>query len=356
MNSFPHLPPRASSIKAYRLKQILPLIILIIAVSALVGITVSLSVVSWFMPQVTPERSYLQSNQNQTDRLVVDPILDKTIRQSLLTIYESRAKIQATFYREDAKIGHGALLSSDGWAVMGAVPDSLYNRRFWEAVDSEGRIYQIEKFVDDSFAGLTYFKVSGEGFRVVTFPQDTIRENAPLLSIKKEKWQTTFLAGDPVRLDLPNIFGLWQTLYAFQVTPETEAGSVILDNRGQLVGFVDSDSQLIASRLIMSQISNLLAQGKVSHQGLLYRGNFVDSSIIDGAVRPLVGFYVSISPTYPSETTIGVGDVIVKIDGRPIDKFDLSYQVLSAPPEVTLTVLRQGAEIDIMVKKSEVGM
>ena len=70
--------------------------------------------------------------------------------------------------------------------------------------------------------------------------------------------------------------------------------------------------------------------------------------------RRVSGFYVSGSPTRATSSTVGSGDVIIRIQNKPVDSFTLARQILSAPERFLITVWREGEEVDIMIEKTEV--
>ena len=63
------------------------------------------------------------------------------------------------------------------------------------------------------------------------------------------------------------------------------------------------------------------------------------------------GYYVATAPTKATSSTIGVGDVIVRIQNQPVIPTALAQQIITAPTDVLFTVLRDGEEIDMTVSK-----
>ena len=66
------------------------------------------------------------------------------------------------------------------------------------------------------------------------------------------------------------------------------------------------------------------------------------------------GFYVDSSNTGVSSSTVGISDLIVRTQGVSVDAYDLSRQILLAPNQFTVTVLRDNKEVEILVEKIKV--
>jgi hypothetical protein len=353
---YPHLPPQTCSIKAHQRFQLLPWALFIVLISALSSLAVALSVINWFLPNIASDATLtFRGATNITSRVVLDPVLNRKIRQSLLTIYDTREKVNNSFYKESAYVGEAALLSSDGWAVLGEAGGPIASRRYWEAVDVQGTVYPIKKFVTDPVSGLTYFKIESEGFRVAAFYQWTGEEGGETLwSVGKDEWREIFLTEPATKPGSKEIFAIWKPQYVHGLLPLTSPGVIILSTAGELAGVVDPEGNLTPSWMIENQLSNLLAKGEIAYYGLSYQGYLVQGSLNKTELKTLAGFYITYSGTSVASSTVGVGDVIVKINNRPVEKTDLARQILLAPEEFAVTVLRDGAEIDIMVKKTKV--
>jgi len=330
--------------------------IFVVLVSALSSLAVALSVITWFLPNMVPDsRLALRNGASGGSRVVEDPILNRKIKQSMFAIYDTREKVNSNFYKESAYLGEAMILSSDGWAVVGDLGDKLLSKRYWEVVDAQGTAYKIKKFVFDTVSGLTYFKVDGEGFRVTAFYQwNGGEEDQIFWSVAHDNWQEIFLAKPALKAEAEDIFTLWQPRYVYGMALKNNPGVIILSAQGELAGFVSADGNLTPDWLIENQLSNLLSQGEIVYSGLSYQGYLVEAIESSEGVKALSGFYVTYSPDKLASSTVGVGDVIVKINNKPIDKTDLSRQVLLAPAEFFITVLRGETEDDIMVKKVKV--
>ena len=352
--SAPHLPPKSCSIKVHEQFRLLPWTVFLIIVSALTSVAVSLSVVTWFLPNVIPQVQVTPRGARAPEAIFVDPALDRQIKQSVFRVYDTRKKVDGAYYADDALLGQAAILSSDGWAVLSGKGAAL-RASFLEAVDHQGAVYPVERIIPDSLAGLTYIKVKGSGFRVMAlFPWDSVPEES-LWSVLPDGYREVFLGEAEKNEGAEDVFAISEPQYAFEFLPAVSAVSMILTTRGELAGFAGLDGRLVPSWMVGNQLPSILSASRVSYLGLPYRGRFLSSIVSETGFSPLPGFYVEQSPTKATSSTIGKKDVMVKILGKPVDKIDLARQVLTAPDPVSVTVFRDGQEYDILVPKTEVG-
>src|SRR3989338_2595921 len=262
--SAPHLPPKSCSIRAHQQLRLLPWAVFLLLVSALTSVAVSLSVVTWFLPSLIPETRVAPRGARVLQEIAVDPILDRQIKQSMLTIYDKREKVDGAFYTDAALVGRAALLSSDGWAVMHA-GSAAARASFLEAVDHQGTVYPVESIVADPLSGLAYLKVNGGGFRVMAlFSWDAAPDGA-LWSFFLDGYREAFLGEAEKNEGAEDVFAMYEPQYAFALLPGAPAGSVILTTRGELAGFAAADGQLIPSWMVGNQLPSVLSEGGVSY-------------------------------------------------------------------------------------------
>ncbi|PIT86079.1 MAG: hypothetical protein COU33_05120 [Candidatus Magasanikbacteria bacterium CG10_big_fil_rev_8_21_14_0_10_43_6] len=58
------------------------------------------------------------------------------------------------------------------------------------------------------------------------------------------------------------------------------------------------------------------------------------------------------APTQATSSTIGVGDVVLGIQGVPYDEVTSARSILFAPDTLTVQLLRAGSRVDVQVEKS----
>lgn len=350
--SAPHLPPKTCSIKTRQTMKTLPWIIGMMVISILSGLVTALAVVTWFYPQLVTNTTFYGGVREAQENVVVDATLERFVTDRVVRLYDISKKINNTYYPADAYIGDALLLSSDGWVVLYDPTGSFATPARWEAIDSQGIVSAIETIVIDPNEPFTYMKLEGEGYRVTSFYQwSNPVDEALLWAVDEGSWVPVQTDGLE-QLVLNNNVAITDRTVAYKLDRAVAPGTYLLDASGNFVGFSDEDGYLLPSWLVERQVGALLANGQIDSFALPYAGTVVASSVVDGSIEPLVGFYVFTSPTQPSSSTIGVGDLIVRIQNQPFTAETLPFVIATAPSEMQVTVMRKNSDIDIIVTKN----
>lgn len=350
MQKPPHLPPQSCSIKAHQHMQQIPFLLLNIVIASLTGLIIALFVVQTFFPfdqtqTIGPIRAVKQN------RLDVEPLFEREIGERTVHIFDTRKKIDAQYYAEDGYIGNGVMLTSDGWLALPYDGQSLASLSQWEVVDGQGISHRIEDSLIDDVSGVLYLNIEGAGYRSASlYEWRDLPEDEVFLSYDERTFRSLTIG-----VSEPTLAGtsvpMWDLLPpVIGESFESQAGLIFAQN-GQFVGFIDDEDQIIPSWMISHQLGNVLSSQNTSYTALPYRGQFIESMITDDGAEYFTGFYVAASPTTASTSTVGRGDVIVRINNEEITKKRLSEYILRASTPVTITVLRDGKEFDIVVEK-----
>jgi len=350
--SAPHLPNKTCRVDTYyRLKNV-KWILLFALLAFVAGGCAAIIMIVWFLP-ANYNSTILTSGRLDSDHNISaqpDQVFARQIKQRLLNIYDVRQKING-FYPRSAYVGQAAVLSSDGWAVAFIANFRSGAEKSYEVLDSNNNSGKIVKVVYDKTSQLVYFKINAQGLRVTTFPNwAQVNVGIDLWSVGFD-WQSRFIK-DLQELSTSRSQLIWQPQYGFALNEKVNAGDLLLNNNGDLVGVVGVNN-IINSWQVEGQIASLLTSGKIVYKGLPYQGYFVYNFSQDSAPGSS-GFYVEKSPTRVTSSTLGAGDIILEINGQVADKHNLAEQLWLAPESVPLKVWRKGVVVQMEVKKQQI--
>ncbi len=351
MNESPHLPPKTCHVSWYSRVQSLPGFFIILVIAVIAGASAALIATSWMLPSFLPEESVRVYNKDVLkDKQIVDPFIVRHANERTIKIFDKRRKVGQTFYSDDALILETSLLSSDGWAV-GAYPSYLSGEEWsWEAVDSEGNVYDIEKKIFDRTTGLLYIKYEGSGFRIFSFFQwDNFPDHLFVWGLKNKSVAQTFLR-DIKKTTTNRIYSI-SGQHFFYNTESFVSGATVLDEQGALVGFVGKNGKIIPSFWIENHLPAILSGSSINLKGLPVTGSYIDVGLQDKENQrtgDISGFYVS----HRGSTPLRTGDVIISINDKNIHSVFTPYHILDAPDDFSLSVLRGGKEIELSVDKT----
>jgi hypothetical protein len=356
--SAPHLPPKSCNIKTHTRLLALPTVLLLIGLSLLSGTTAAIMTVTWIIPPYEPNQFVITNSGRSTNLSSLDPVILNQTRQRALDVYDTSKNVSKDVYSAGAFLGHAMILSSDGWSVA-SFPYHLGKEKTWVALDYQGVPHHVERVVVDSVTGLSYIKFSGEGFRIAPFAGfDALSPGTNVWSIEdseaalREDNIRLVSLTPPARSTDTAIFTIGQPEYLFGFMPSVGSGNIVLNDRGELIGFASANNQLIPGWLLQGALSSLLSSGKVNYSGLALDGVMVGGYNVGGNVRVASGFYVSRVRGTALTALLKKGDIILRINGSAVEPEFLSRDILLGSDTLTLTVWRGGAEEDLVVKKT----
>ncbi len=352
----PHLPARACRVDTYYRLRSLKWTLFLIFVAFVSGTSAALSVVAWLAPTFIQSDSFYPTTR-ETHLLATnkpDQSFQHQVGQKILRVYDKNKKINKNFYNQDSLIFSAGILSSDGWAVAYYPSYKVGLEKNWEAVDSQGLYYSVEKTVYDSVAELLYLKVDGQGFRLNSFADwSDLSIGNSYWAFGRDDWQEILLA-DLIFANTNKAYLIWRPQYFYSVWQDLASGTLLFDGKGALVGVVDKDKLLRPAWLMEGRVNSLLELGQISYYGLSWRGYMVAGVELDNKWKKLSGFYVTEADSFVTTSTVGVGDVILKINGLLVDEKFLAAQLYSAPDVFNVSIWRAGEEMDIEVTKAKV--
>ncbi len=345
----PHLPPKACRIDTYYRLQNIRWILLFALLAFIAGVSSALITTTWVLPQYETV-SILDYNNHTISYNRPDPFLVKQSEQRLYTIYDKRKKTAEKIYSTESFITQAAIISSDGWAAT-FVPDYFSGwEKNWEIVDYQNNTFSVKKVIYDDFSGVLYFKIETQGARVMSFPDwKNLQVGSFVWSISSEGWKDTYIKeNDKIKTD--KSFYVWNDQYKYYLSGSNVPGSMLLDEHGNFLGFLDSDGYVISGWLVEKQTNNLLSQGVLSYEGVNLKGHIVKIAKENGV--NLSGFYLD----YSEVTSLEVGDVILKVNGQNVEADNISQLVWLAPNEFEVVVLRDMGEMNFTVNKEKISL
>lgn len=355
-NTPPHLPPKSCNLQVHRTRKTLPALLFFVLVSALTSVALTLTTVVWFVPTFTPEQMVTKIQKNKQEQKVELDIgvLNKT-RQLVWNIYDKRQKIDNKYYRSSTEVLQAVMFSSDGWAVVYDADYKKGEEKNWEGVDYQGTIYKIEKVFVDPVSKLNYVKFAGEGFPFVSFVNwKDLGEGDVVWEVSLSDYKQQVLEK---QINVSNIqtYSIWQQQYFYHLPNVIDGGSLIINEKGDLVGIVNENGNIIESWMVENQYSSVLKDGVPNYTAVAWKGYMVyGHTREEDYTKRISGFYIASSPTFITSSSVGQGDLIIRIQDRQVKASTLAREILLAPEKFNVTVLRNNVEIDIMVKKASV--
>ncbi len=352
----PHLPARACRVDTHYRLQSLKWTIFLIFVAFVSGTAAALSTVAWIAPVFIQSDSYYTAvhdakslNTNQPEQ-----VFQHQVNQKVIRIYDQSKKVDQAFYDKNSLLFSTAVLSSDGWAVAYYPGYVSGLEKKWEAVDSQGLYYSVEKVVQDPVSNLLYLKIKGAGFRINSFSDwSELGAGHNYWAISRSGWREVSL-DDLVITDAGKDYAIWRPHNFHSLWQDTEEGTLLYNSQGAFVGIVDAKNLLRPAWLVEGRINYLLDNNQITYFGLPWRGYMVDGVEFEGKWKKMTGFYVTEVGSTAVSSTIKHGDVIFKINNSLVDEDFLAAQLYSIPDPIIVSVWRGGEEIEIEVIKMKV--
>lgn len=341
----PHLP---SKNKSSRVSEGRPVswIVSVLVIAVLASVTTTIVVVAWLAPLLASGdfTVRLPGQRNLAETPTLDENVLRSVTERFVTVYDGTQKIGGQFYPDSAVVGRAALLTLDGWAVMPFVNYKNGTANSWEAIDSRGFRYPVIASTYDPLARLVYIRLEGDSFPVMTLA--SIRDDSERvfgvtsLGVGFAHLRKESTSGAPQSVSVP--FVVEKTDVAFG--PRTP----LVTEGGALVGFARTDGTVTPVWFVARQLDVVLGEGRVAYRGFPWDGYLVRSAVRETGENPVIGFYVSKSATRATANTVGAGDIVVAIDGRPIDPATLTETLLqNRATELTFDIIRNGKPITL---------
>lgn len=347
----PHLPTNPMTDAQKEQWKRLKWFFAVLGFSLFVSIVATIVVTSWVLPeQVTPQTNIYTLEKPVSVEETTAPLSQLVLSQSqqrMVSVYNRQGKV-GEYYRDDAYIGNALLLSAGGWAVMFA--DTTVPSSGWELEDFQGNRYRVAAVVNDPYIeGLQYIQISGDNFRGDSqFADWEMLEEGTILAAIGSDMRAVPVAISNVLANTPagSQYRLTDIRQQYDLVGDTTAGDIILSDNGAFIGFTNADAQLLPGWYVETQLSALLATGKVDNSNISNQGFFVRQ-----AVGNHPGFYVASGARTGNSSTLAVGDVVVKVDNQFLDELDVAEHVILSNDSVVLSVIRDEETQTLQISK-----
>ncbi|MCX6782355.1 MAG: S1C family serine protease [Candidatus Magasanikbacteria bacterium] len=351
----PHLPNPVCDIKQHDRWLRVKLIITVAVFGLLAGITGASMALGWIWPGYGGGDTWIVSqNRSTASRGNLDEVIYKESAEKIYSVYRDMSHADSLVYlSEDNKIGEAAAISSDGWMVM-YVPKNTSVAGFakWRVLGSDGATYEVAKTIFDPYVRLVYFKVS--------VPSGNDETKSTVTQFKVASFLEVVSAYDDIYVRENNDWRFSQTLskqpqtfgsirldsainYSFPVNSNFQAGTVAINNRGRVAGFVMENNMLLPSMAVIRIMPGVLSRQVIEYPSFGAVGWFsVDQPVIYNNAR-IEGF--AVDRVWSKKSQLRRGDVITEINGQIVSDENLWYTI--GDSKATLTVWRAGKIFDL---------
>ncbi len=354
----PHLPNPICNIKQHDSWLRIKLIITVAIFGLLAGITGASMALGWIWPGYGGGDTWIVSQIRSTaDRDNLEEVIYKESAEKIYSVYRDISRVDTlTYLSAENKIGEAAAISSDGWMVMYApktVVVSGYGK--WLLIGSDGSTYNVQKVLFDSYTRLVYFKVSLQveknetantvtQFKVTSF-LDEISSFDDIYIRENNDWRysRTLSKQSQVFADA------WldsAVNYSFSIDGNFKPGTVAINNRGRVAGFVMENNLLLPSVAVTRIMPGVLSHETVEYPSLGVVGWFSTDQPVIYKGSKIDGF--AVNRVWSKQSKLRRGDVIMEINGQIVADEKLWYTIGNS--EATLTIWRAGKVFDLPVE------
>lgn len=350
--SAPHLPPQSCSIKTHNHMRAIPLLLAMIGVALLVAVTTSLVAVTWFFPQpVTDGATVAGIRDTGDERVVPDAQQVRFLNERTMTLLSTSEQVGEGVYPADAYLGRAVVLSADGWLVVGAPyqrPETVV------AVDPEGERHEVVTAIAHPTLPITFLQIADDTPRVATLYDWSVAPGRLAWTVgpRAGGWYGVTIEPSTQSVSLASA-PLLSFFAAPQVMGDVAAGAPLFSDAGDFVGIQSATGAVIPNWRIMPSVSSLFQEQQVVFPSLPVSGRPVIARDTETGVEWVTGFLVTAASGSATSSTVGVGDVIVRVAGAPVLHTDIGRQIAVAGSPVTVTVLRGDREVDVQLTAGE---
>lgn len=323
--------------------------------SALVSGATAILISSWIVPSILPSgQSVYMVGRTVDGEAIPDPRFQFMVEERIIEIYDTRKKVDDTFYPVTSHIASAMTLSSDGWAVAHIPSYTPGQELHWEGVGQNGQTLSIEQVTVNPIQELVYIKFSGTGRPFTLFAEwRSVSNGTGVWTISSTgQWQTDMLLG-PEKRSAESSLSLWVPHYAYRLISSYPAGTLVITEAGNFIGTVDTQGFVIDAFFTFEKRGNIFSGEAISYESLPVRGTLVDGFVGSEALNEVSGFLVESFET-KATSSLQVGDVIVRIQDERLQDTWLWRQLLVAPETVELTIIRDGEMERVGVKKQNI--
>jgi hypothetical protein len=351
----PHLPNPSCDIKQHDRWLTIRLMIVAAIFGLLAGVTGASMALGWIWPGYGGGDTWIVSqNRSTTARENLEAVIYKESAEKIYSVYRDASRADAmTYLSADNKIGEAAAISSDGWMVM-YVPKNVSTALSakWQVLGVGGESYSVQKTLFDPYTRLIYFKVSpdknsNEAKSTVTqFKVSSFLDNVAAFEDIYVRENNDWLYSRTLSRE-PRVFGNTRLdaaiNHAFSVDGNFEPGTVAINNRGRVTGFIMENNLLLPSEAVTRVMPGVLGREVIEYPSFGAIGWFsADQPVIYNGAK-IDGF--AVDRVWSKKSQLKRGDVITEINGQIVGDESLWYTI--GDSKASLTVWRAGKIFDL---------
>jgi len=205
-------------------------------------------------------------------------------------------------------------------------------------------------------AQLLYIKLATSDVRAdVTFTPYKDLENTGLVwGLTKQQAQALQVV--PKDMQLSGTVDLRAPRLAFMLAEDMPVGTLLINEQGAFVGFASKEG-IIPAWFVSEQLSSVFGNTSFTYASLPVSAAVVlDTVVEEGRTSFQNGLYIHRVPTRASSSTLGLGDIIVQIDGNDVDAANAAFNIMrSVHDDVLTTIIRDGKRMQLQVPKAAFG-
>lgn len=248
-------------------------------------------------------------------------------------------------YKESDILSDALVISNDGWVVLGM---DVYKQGV-EFLSQDGKILEVEFFVDDISTGMRFVKLKADNLSVLKFSNDNFLMNGEFV-IGIDSLENTYVGNiidkyyygfDRLDTDFLNK----KILLDFHAE-ELMMTSPVFNFNGEVVAVISSN---IDGQITATPIGYLtLHLADIYNDNLLgYNFNIIYKDLAH-SLLPVAGYSKGALVESSSLSNLLIGDIIVKIDEQELNKLNSLNELLhqyKVGATVEFVIIRNGQEI-----------
>ena len=341
----PHLPPKTNSVKLHNLKESLKTIFLISVLGIFAGFAGASVVLGWIWPYAGEGETWAISRNRSTLSMqkIEERVMDETSKRTV-KIYKDK-----TANRLDPTdlLANAVVVSSDGWVVF-YLNENVNNFKSWQVLDSEGKIWNIDKTVRDVRSDLIYAHLknansSDRQFKVVGFDNDLIKSGEEVYVLENGNWYYSFV-NYPVYSTSGESHLDGAVAVEYSLNNKFNKGEIVITPQGKVAGFITKNGNLLPYFAITRILPNILSEQVVAYASLGAEGYLTFESPFITDSGAIDGFFVS--KIVSTKSSLKRGDLITEINGEKINQENFGNQFIGID-KASLKVYRNGDFINI---------
>lgn len=268
--------------------------------------------------------------------------LKTTIDKGLVSVVKKNI---SKVYKESDILSDALVISNDGWVVLGI---GIYKQGV-EFLSQDGKVLEVESFVDDVSTGMRFVKLKAENLSVLKFSNDGFLMNGEFI-IGIDSLEKTYVGNVIDKYyyssDHLDTGVLSKKILLDFHAEELMMTSPIFNFNGEVVAVISSN--------VDGQITATPIEYLTLHLADIYKGDFLGYNFnivykdLAHSLLPVAGYSKGALVESTSLSNLLIGDIIIKLDEQELNKSnslnELLYQY-KIGATVEFVIIRNGQEL-----------